>query len=305
MIGIVVLNYKNWKETIECITSIVTTTNVDYEVFIVDNDSPNDSYERLLNHYSEMNNIHVYKAEDNNGYAAGNNIGICKALDFEVDYVLIANPDIIFKKNAINTLIEGFKIDNRVAVVGPKVLTEDGEIQRYTRGILCFNNYLSMKKPFNYFMRKTRTEYLKTKYQYDYNLIFEGMVSGCCFVMDANIFKLFNGFDENTFLFGEEDILGIKLNRMGKKACLMPESVVIHKGSTSFEKRTNNAFIDLNRYSSAFYTLCEYVRITGTQKLVVSFINIGSFIIKSINHPEYRSSLKTIIKRYWDISKNH
>jgi GT2 family glycosyltransferase len=48
MIGIVVLNYRNWRSTIECVESILKSDNKDFEIIIVDNNSSNKSKENLL-----------------------------------------------------------------------------------------------------------------------------------------------------------------------------------------------------------------------------------------------------------------
>ena len=49
-IGVVVLNYKNYNETINCVNSLLGQSNVDLEIVIVENGSNNDS-EKVLNLY--------------------------------------------------------------------------------------------------------------------------------------------------------------------------------------------------------------------------------------------------------------
>ena len=47
-IGIVVLNYKNFHETIECVKSILLQKDVFFNIVIVDNGSSNESYDELF-----------------------------------------------------------------------------------------------------------------------------------------------------------------------------------------------------------------------------------------------------------------
>ena len=46
-IGIVILNYKTWEKTLACAESIYQNYSGEFQIVIVDNNSPNDSYNRL------------------------------------------------------------------------------------------------------------------------------------------------------------------------------------------------------------------------------------------------------------------
>ena len=47
MIGIVTINYLNWKDTLELITTIENQQNIDYRLVIVDNCSNNNTVEEI------------------------------------------------------------------------------------------------------------------------------------------------------------------------------------------------------------------------------------------------------------------
>lgn len=46
---IVILNYNGWKDTIECLESVLKSDYVNYQIIVVDNDSPNDSMKYIIN----------------------------------------------------------------------------------------------------------------------------------------------------------------------------------------------------------------------------------------------------------------
>lgn len=46
---IILLNYNGWKDTIECLESVLKSDYDDYQVIVVDNDSPNNSMEYIIN----------------------------------------------------------------------------------------------------------------------------------------------------------------------------------------------------------------------------------------------------------------
>lgn len=305
MVGIIVLNYKNWEETIECIKSIVATTNIDYQIFIVDNNSPNDSLQQLEKHFEDQAKITILDMDENRGYAAGNNQGITAALNFGCDSIVIANPDVIFYEGAIEKMVSKLNSSDDLGVVGPKVLCADfTSIQKITRKLLTFKRYLSIKKPMMYLLKKTQRDYLHAEYDYTEDLIFEGMVSGCCFAIKADIMQEIGGFDENTFLFGEEDIISYKLKELNKMTCVCIDAVVVHLGSTTIGKKVT-AFNSYYRYVSAFYVLVRYSKINKFQRMIVSLINLGAFWMRSLFNADYRLKLKPLIKEYREIVKKY
>ena len=71
-VAIVVLNYRNYRDTVECVRSLERMDYPDLEVVIVDNDSPNES-ERVLRETFPLHTL--IQSGANRGYAAGNNVG--------------------------------------------------------------------------------------------------------------------------------------------------------------------------------------------------------------------------------------
>lgn len=102
-IMIILLNYNNYKDTIECINSIKQNTsenNFIYEIVVVDNKSTNESLAKL----KEIEGITLIEANENAGFSAGNNIGIKYALDNKSEYILLLNNDTIITKDSIDKM---------------------------------------------------------------------------------------------------------------------------------------------------------------------------------------------------------
>ena len=51
MIGIVVLNYNNYIKTMECVDSILKNVKINYRIYLIDNNSPNESFKKLKDRY--------------------------------------------------------------------------------------------------------------------------------------------------------------------------------------------------------------------------------------------------------------
>ena len=231
--AIIILNYNDYKTTIEMINQIK-----DYKVLnniiIVDNNSNDNSYE-ILKEY-EKDNIEIVKTDDNKGYAYGNNYGIKYAIDkYNVDNIIISNPDIIVSEKDINKLIKNIN-DNDIDLIAP-VIDEHGVLSKGWKVPTFKYDFLSN---INYFHKYAENI---IKYNEDYYkdvLTRVDVVKGCFFIIKSNVLKEINYFDENTFLYYEENILGKKLNNKGFKSYINNDVIVKHNLSVSVDKSINS-----------------------------------------------------------------
>ena len=119
-LSIVIVNFMNYSLTLKCVDSVVNNIgNIDYEIIIIDNCSPNESYEELNNTYKDIDNIKVFKNEKNNGFGFGNNVGVEKSSG---KYILFLNPDIVILENAIGNMLKEIEKDNSIGLLSGKLL---------------------------------------------------------------------------------------------------------------------------------------------------------------------------------------
>lgn len=98
-IGIVILNYKTWEKTLACAESIYQNYSGEFQIVIVDNNSPNDSYNRLTQAFLAKPDVTVVKTERNGGFSYGNNFGFDYIVNNfnNISKIIITNNDIIFR----------------------------------------------------------------------------------------------------------------------------------------------------------------------------------------------------------------
>lgn len=118
-ISAVIVNWNGEKYLEKCINSLLNQSYPNVEVIVIDNDSSDNSVSLIKNKFSKevklIQNI-------NDGYAGGSNKGI-EVSDGE--YVLIANPDIVFGKDYISICINKLEEDSKNAAVTGKLLKYD------------------------------------------------------------------------------------------------------------------------------------------------------------------------------------
>src|SRR3989338_3576803 len=101
LVAISVLNYNNWKDTIECLESLLRLDYPNFRLIVVDNCSPNDSVKEIRRwaERKDSNSLTFIESAKNLGYAGGNNLAIRHGLDHGARYVWILNNDTIVSKD--------------------------------------------------------------------------------------------------------------------------------------------------------------------------------------------------------------
>ena len=118
----VILNYITENDTIECVDSIINNCKENnFEIVIVDNDSPNKSGINLKNRYKDKKLIHVIISKKNLGFANGNNLGFKYAKEkLNPDFIILCNSDTQVLYNDFCEKIEKKYNEIKFAVLGPK-----------------------------------------------------------------------------------------------------------------------------------------------------------------------------------------
>lgn len=71
-----ILNYKSYLDTIRVTDELLEAKRRDSKIIIVDNASPNESFQKISEAFSENDLVDVIQSRENGGYAKGNNYGL-------------------------------------------------------------------------------------------------------------------------------------------------------------------------------------------------------------------------------------
>lgn len=290
MIGIVILNYINWNDTLRCVESITSNPPKEaYRIIVVDNASPNQPDYDLDKFMKKYDIIYIGNKE-NRGYNGGNNVGIAKALEMECDAILISNNDVCFFPGSIQSLWEYAKAHPKVGIVGPKILDKDGNIQKSN---LCRRT--SMKEKYlvrtrlNAIFRKAHDTYFGFDRDYDETFEVHGVL-GCCFLMTRECAKAVTPLDEHPFLYEEELILGINMENAGYRTVYHPKAVVehLHGGSTRMVK----AFSFAHNVKSEIYYCKQYLNAGNAAVYPLYWYRVALYLIRCLKYEDFRKSWK-------------
>lgn len=272
MIGIVILNYNTWDETINLLDSLNKYyKNMKYKCYVVDNCSdikPNKDQEE---YFKSKNNIELIFSKFNKGYSAGNNIGIKRAIQEQCNYIFICNSDVLFIDKTIINMIHFSQANPNVGIVGPQIFDSKGIFQPFYMltklTALGKLKLILLKTPISIFLNKFKSSFIR-EYELDKPLKVFG-VSGCCFMMTNKCAKFLYPFDENTFLYEEEYIIGSKLEQSAYESYVIPNTHIIHahgKSTKGITKFSYNCYINSEQYYLKAYlhtnsVLCKLIYI--------------------------------------------
>lgn len=239
-ISIILLNYNGFDDTIECFESLQKITYSNYNIVIVDNNSPDKSMDRISNYMKEkeinftyqnysdglnQNNsfMNLIQSGSNGGYGHGNNIGIKYALSNNSDYILLLNNDTLVDKNFLAPLIKYFEDHENIGILASQIFYEDRPTIFWANG-----------GSFNKITGKIRHININEKENGQINSSNCTFLSGCMWFIPKKIFTEVGYINEDYFMYVEDLEFCQRVISAGYKLRVISESKIWHKvGSSS------------------------------------------------------------------------
>lgn len=245
----VVLHYMAIQETLQSVQYI--EKNVDtphYHIVIVDNASGNGTGEQLKQEYQGRDGITVILSPENRGFAGGNNIGFIHAKNrWDPRYIVLMNNDVFLLEKDLLRKLDKEYVDSGFAVLGPMIMTKDGRCDVNPQQTV-FSTSMDIEKRIQHYKKDLK------RYQYHYAPLYYKLAAmkgvlckkpvrkdkdylkraenvklhGCFLVFSQEYIRSFDGLDESTFLFWEEEFLYKHMTSHGKRMVYCPEIVVFH-----------------------------------------------------------------------------
>ena len=228
--AIVIVNYNDYKTTIRLIENIKDYKIID-NIIIVDNKSTDDSLIRLESYNSKK--IIVLETNQNKGYSYALNIGAKYLIDlYKECNIIFSNADVVIEKEEdIKVLLSHLSKNN--VIVAPNIIDSDS----ISRGWKIPRPIDDVILNIPYFHNKYYKKHLLYRDSYyDKEISKVDTVSGCFFAMTSKHYQDIDGFDENVFLYYEENIFGVKTKRLNKNIIVVNDIDVYHEHSVSIDK---------------------------------------------------------------------
>ena len=231
--AIVIINYNGLNLIKKFMPSIITNSS-NNNIYVIDNNSNDDSVNYIKNNFS---NINIINNSSNLGYAGGYNEGIKKINE---DLLIFLNNDATFlDEKSLSNLVKVFKENSEIKVAQPKIIDftnqEKFEYSGAAGGFIDFFGY-----PFCRGRIFSNVE-LKNNYNTTREVFW---ASGTCFAVRRSTFIEHNGFDESFFAHMEEIDLCWRIKRKNNndKIVAVGNSEVYHLGGGSLSYNSSSKY---------------------------------------------------------------
>lgn len=247
-VSVIIVHYQVKDLLRNCILSIQKYfQGFEYEIIVVDNNSPNPEWKTLK---SEFPGINFISLEKNLGFSKANNIGVDSA---HGEYVYILNPDTEIEGDYFNEILHFADSKEKFGSLGLRMHNSEGEfLPESKRSVPALVN--SFEKLFTSFSNNTKTYYRNDIGESDIAEI--EIMTGANLLMKKSVYQEVGGFDETYFMYGEDIDLCYTILRKGYKNFYYGKYSILHyKGESTVKDQLylNHFFGAMNIFIDKYY----------------------------------------------------
>lgn len=256
-LAIILLNYNNVEDTLECVRSIEENYSEKCTIIVVDNMSSDNSKEILIKNEDRYKLI---LNDVNEGFAHGNNIGIKWAMSQGFEYVMLLNNDTLVAKQSIERMMMAIKKDKKIGIVSPRIMYyPNKENIWFDGGQIDWFKFIVLHKNMN----KNINDITENKD----NEEFVDFITGCCMLIRREVIDSIGYLPEEYFMYYEDVDYCVRVKDSGFKLVNIKDSIIYHKVSSSsggedspfsIKWGTRNRIIFMNKYKQRVSVIKYY-----------------------------------------------
>lgn len=244
-ISVIIVSYNTVSLTRACLDSLQSAYS-EKEIIVVDNASTDNSVEEIKKQFPE---VKLIVNSQNRGFGTANNQALKQCSG---RYVIFLNPDTKVKQETLQNAVAFMDANKHIGLAGAKILNPDGTIQES----------ISYRYPGEKFT-SDETGNLRGKI---------ACILGAFMIARMELIKDIGGFDEDFFLYGEDQDLAWRVREKGFSIGYIENAEVFHWGGQSetetspvalFEKKLQAEYL----FYSKHYRPETIMRIKRAQKL--------------------------------------
>jgi len=220
-IAIIVLNWNGRDLTLDCLRSLAAVTTPHVRIILVDNASTDGSSDAVRQHYGSR--VTLIENAQNLGFAAGNNVGIRRALDDGADFILLLNNDTVVAPDFVDHLHKPMLSSPDIGITAPKIYYAEPKNQIWFAG-----GELSMWRGIARHTGIRETD----RGQYDQERDID-YATGCAFLVRRAVLEKIGDLDPGYRAYFEDADFCVRARRAGFRIRYIPAAHVWHRISAS------------------------------------------------------------------------
>jgi len=209
-ISFIIVSYNTADLIGECIGSVQAIADCVKEIIVVDNASTDSSADLIRRNFPS---VRLIENDQNRGFAAANNqaIPLCRGR-----YIFFLNPDTRIESESLRPVLSFMDENPRIGLAGTRIINPDGSVQQSVEYRYPGQRYA-----------KTELKGLKGPIAW---------VMGAGMIARSDVIRMAGGFDEDFFLYGEEQDLCLRIRKLGYEIGYCDSPVITHFGGQSERK---------------------------------------------------------------------
>jgi len=270
-LSIVIVSFNNREYLRGCLNSIYENTGqtLKYEIFVVDNNSQDQTLKMLQENYPEVRTL---DNTENLGFAKANN----QALRLTSGrYLLLLNSDTFVLGHSLEKMVEYMDRHKEAGALSPKLLNADGQTTQ-TQG-----SFWSKRKWETLSARKVR------------------FISGAAFLIRQETYKNVGGLDENFFFYNEDLDWCKRILKNGWEIHYFPAAAIIHYGGKSTGFLGRRAVVE--GLSGGLYLVYKHYRLFFPLYRLLLLIFLAVCLLGNIWRAPLQRAARDKIAAYWQV----
>jgi GT2 family glycosyltransferase len=266
MLSVIILQYNNSHLTKTAIESFEDWCDCEHEIILIDNASPDIESRRQA---QVLKNVHFIQNSINEGFGKANNQAAKIA---KGNILLFLNNDTVSQSDFVTPVLEMFKHNPSIGVLGPQLLNKDQSFQISSGALPTLRQELKDKIVYSLYDRKYSfaESYAKNNLSSSREV---GWVSGAALFIDRFLFDAIGGFEEKMFMYFEDKDLCLRAHHAGKKVYYYADASLVHICSGSAEGK-HIGITERYYRSSQMYYYCRH-RPKVEQVLLKFYLTVG------------------------------
>lgn len=224
-VSIIIVNYNTSELLKGCLTSLINkTTDLEYEIIVVDNASKDNSLEMIYKYFPQ---VKLIESKENLGFGMANNRGAEIA---NGKYLFLLNTDTILINNAIKIFLDFMEEENsrNIAACGGNLFKIDNSPNfSYSLhfpsifSVICYKGHIPFLLNNENFNKSGKTKDV-------------AIIIGADLFIRKIIFNELKGFDTSFFMYVEDGELLYRIKKMKYRVVSNPKAEIIHlQGASS------------------------------------------------------------------------
>jgi GT2 family glycosyltransferase len=261
VLSIVIVDSGGIELTLPCLASIYQNPpQTPFEIILVDNFSQKPLKPIVEAAYPD---VRIFRTNERQGFSKNYNLGMRQATGV---YVVILNNDTLVKENAFDEMMGALQADTSCAMVGPKLLGLDGEIQTgcarplpdFWHVVLYQLGIRDFASPIGLWLDKRQRKKLAVRPTGPVPCIM-----GACMMLSKEKLDEVGMLDEGFHFYFEDVEWAYRVQQNGYEVVYVAEAEIIHLGDQTGQKLREwgkqNEYLGCVRYFSMAYQYPRFV----------------------------------------------